>query len=447
MARPTVAEPATRLPSNQVDGKLIVRFKKGVVAQLARNPVSISASRRTLAASIPETVSGPLEALKSEAGLLSVRPLFVSADKVVKPTRGTMMLAAARTSLEVSATEAPREELRGFQIIELKKKTITDAFIKKLQASDAIEFVERVPNRWLTAGTDSLINRQWGLTAIRWFDRKRPDVGSVHVAVLDSGVDSDHPDLKTMIEDYRHDGNKPRDFLGHGTHVSGIVAAEINNAIGIAGVTNCRLHCWKVFDDPKGRSRRTEFNFEFYSAALASALDSDVKVVNLSLGGEDNSRAEAIAFRELADSGVVAVAAMGNEFEEGNPKEFPAAYDGVLAVGAVDEVGRRASFSCTGAHIGLVAPGVNILSTVPREKSIFSKTTDYDSWPGTSMATPYVAGCAALLYAKQGKSKAAAAAIVKRLTSTAKRLPAMTKAFTNEYGHGLLDVAAALDGA
>ena len=104
MARPTVAEPATRLPSNQVDGKLIVRFKKGVVAQLARNPVSISASRRTLAASIPETVSGPLEALKSEAGLLSVRPLFVSADKVVKPTRGTMMLAAARTSLEVSAT-------------------------------------------------------------------------------------------------------------------------------------------------------------------------------------------------------------------------------------------------------------------------------------------------------------------------------------------------------
>ena len=164
----------------------------------------------------------------------------------------------------------------------------------------------------------------------------------------------------------------------------------------------------------------------------------------MSLGGEESSQAEATVFRELANAGVVAVAAMGNEFEEGNPKEFPAAYDGVLAVGAVDEVGRRASFSCTGSHIGLVAPGVNILSTVPMQKSVFSETTEYDSWPGTSMATPHVAGCAALLYAKQKKSKSAASTIVKRLTSTAKRLPAMQKAFTNEYGHGLLDVGAAL---
>ena len=138
--------------------------------------------------------------------------------------------------------------------------------------------------------------------------------------------------------------------------------------VGIAGIANCRLHCWKVFDDPKGSSKEAEFNFEFYSQALANALDSDVKVVNLSLGGEESSQAEAIVFRELRNAGVVVVAAMGNEFEEGNPKEFPAAYEGVLAVGAVDEVGRRASFSCTGPHIGLVAPGVNILSTVPMQK-------------------------------------------------------------------------------
>ena len=214
---------------------------------------------------------------------------------------------------------------------------------------------------------------------------------------------------------------------------------------GIAGVANCRLHCWKIFDDPKAGSTDQNFNFEFYSRALASALDSEIKVINLSIGGTEHSRAEAAVFGELADAGVVVAAAMGNEFEEGNPKEFPAGYAGPLAVGAIDETDRRASFSCTGAHIGLVAPGVNILSTVPRIKASFADTTDYDSWPGTSMATPHVAGCAVLVYGSTAKSKAAADAVVKRLTSTARKLPAMKKKmFTQEYGAGLLDLAAAL---
>jgi subtilisin family serine protease len=136
---------------------------------------------------------------------------------------------------------------------------------------------------------------------------------------------------------------------------------------------------------------------------------------------------------------------MGNEFKEGNPKEYPAGYPGALGVGAIDEADKRASFSCTGAHIGLVAPGVNILSTVPRVKASFADHTNYDSWPGTSMATPHVAGAAALVYGRTAKSKAAADAVVKRLTSTARKLAGMKKKkFTREYGSGLLDLAAAL---
>jgi subtilisin family serine protease len=263
--------------------------------------------------------------------------------------------------------------------------------------------------------------------------------------VLDSGIDEGHPDLKKTIEEYHHDGNTARDFLGHGTHVSGIIAALVNNSIGIAGIANCRLHCWKIFDDPRAGSEDQNFNFEFYSRALASALDSDIKVINLSIGGTEHSRAEAAVFKELADAGVVVAAAMGNEFEEGNPKEFPAGYPGALGVGAIDETDTRASFSCTGAHIGLVAPGVNILSTVPRIKAAFANTTDYDSWPGTSMATPHVAGSAVLVYGSTPKSRAAADAVVKRLTSTARKLPGMKKKkFTQEYGAGLLDLAAAL---
>jgi subtilisin family serine protease len=282
------------------------------------------------------------------------------------------------------------------------------------------------------------------LRAIRWFDVNHPDAEKVHVGVFDSGVDDGHPNLKGAIEEYRHDGNSARDFLGHGTHVGGIIAALIK-AAGIAGVANCRLHCWKIFNDPTGASSEQNFNFEFYSQALASALDSDIKVINLSIGGTAHSQAEAAVFEELSDAGVVVAAAMGNEYEKGNPKEYPGGYPGALGVGAIDHDHRRASFSCTGKHIGLVAPGVDILSTVPRVKAALADKTNYDSWPGTSMATPHVAGAAALLYVNRAKSKAAAAAIVKHLTSTAMKLPGMKKKdFTEEYGSGLLDLAAAL---
>ena len=433
-------------PQNkQVPGQLIVRFKTAVVQHVAAQSLPRAATARAVTAAMPDDVAGPLALLKEQGGMETIRPLFVPATQGhAQP--GVMAMAAHR-SLARSATKAPRAALSGYQIVQLKDKKANAALLKKLRASRAIDFVEAVPNRWLSAA-DPLVNRQWGLRAIRWFDAKHPNAKTVHVAVLDSGIDEGHPDLQAAIEEYRHDGNKVRDFLGHGTHVSGTIAAVVNNSIGVAGVANCRLHCWKIFNDPAAGSDDQDFNFEFYSAALASALDTDIKVINLSIGGTENSKAEAAVFAELREAGVVTVAAMGNEFEEGNPKEFPAAYAGVLAVGAVDEADRRASFSCTGAHIGLVAPGVNILSTVPGVKASFADTTDYDSWPGTSMATPHVAGAAALLYASKTRSKAAADAIVKRLTSTAKKVAGMKKkAFTKEYGSGLLDVAAALKGS
>jgi subtilisin family serine protease len=432
------------LPSGHVPGQFIVRFKPGAVEHVASHPVRRMASARAVAAALPDEVAGPLDALKSEAGLVSVRPLFVP-DAKVRPQAGPMRLAAVHGALAVSATRTPREKLRGFQLVEVKEKKLTPSLLKKLHASKAIEFVEPVPNRWLSASSDPMVNRQWGLRAIRWFDGKHPSAARVDVAVLDSGVDEGHDDLKSAIEAYHHDGNKARDFLGHGTHVSGIIAAVVNNSIGIAGVANCRLHCWKIFDDPKPGSDEEEFNFEFYSQALATALDGDIKVINLSIGGTERTRTEATIFAQLKEAGVIVAAAMGNEFDEGNPKEYPAAYDGPLAVGAIDEVGRRASFSNTGAHIGIVAPGVNILSTVPRQKASLADTADYDSWDGTSMATPYVAGVAAILYAGKPKSKASAATIMKRLRSTAKKLPGMKKkAFTKELGSGLVDLAAAL---
>jgi subtilisin family serine protease len=428
-----------------VPGQLIIRFKTAAVQHVAAQ--SVSRSARSLTAAMPDEIAGPLSVLREQAGLRAVKPLFVPASGSRVPQAGVMAAAGIHRALARSATDAPRTALTGYQLVELKGKTVSAALLKKLRTSKAVDFVEPVPNRWLSA-SDPLVNRQWGLRAIRWFDGKHPDAKAVHIAVLDSGIDAGHPDLKDAIEQYRHDSAKARDFLGHGTHVSGTIAAIVNNSVGIVGVANCRLHCWKVFEDPPAGSDDPDFNFEFYSTALASALDTDIKVINLSIGGTERSRAEAAVFAELRAAGVIAVAAMGNEFEEGNPKEFPAGYPGPLAVGAVDEADRRASFSNTGAHIGIVAPGVNILSTVPRVKALLADQRDYDAWPGTSMAAPHVAGAAALLYASRNRSKEAADEIIKRLTSTAKKVAGMKKkAFTREYGAGLLDVAAALEGA
>jgi subtilisin family serine protease len=436
--------PNAALPSEHLPGQYIVRFKKTAVEHVAAHPVAMSVRASVATAAMPDEIAGPLQLLKEEAGLVSVKPLFATLGKPARSQPRMMSLAAVHGNLARSATQPPREALRGYQIVKVRDQKLKPGLLKRLEASSAVDFVEPVPNRWLCS-TDPLINRQWGLRAIRWFDGKHPDATKVHVAVLDSGIDDGHPDLQGTIEVYRHDGNAVRDFLGHGTHVGGIIAAVVNNAIGIAGVANCRLHCWKVFDDPPEGSSDQKFNFEFYSAALADALDSDVKVINLSVGGTAHSATEATVFQELSDAGVVVAAAMGNDFQKGNPMEYPAGYSGALAVGAIDEADRRAPFSCTGKHIGLVAPGVNILSTVPRVLAAFAKATDYDSWPGTSMATPHVSGAAALLYSTQNKSQAAAAAIVKRLTANTKKLPAMkNKAFTEEYGSGLLDLAAAL---
>ncbi|MEH2624955.1 subtilisin family serine protease [Bradyrhizobium sp. AZCC 1719] len=440
---PRRAELRESSQSKHVPGQLIIRFKTSAVRQVAASPLAATATARMAARAMPDEVTGPLEFLRNEAGLSAVKPLFVPDAPTVGPRSGVMALAAVHGSLAASSSRPPRRSLTGFQLVDVKDRNVTPAMMKRLRASKAIDLVEPVPNRWLSAA-DPMINRQWGLRAIRWFDGAHPDAAKIHVAVLDSGIDEGHPDLKKSIEAYHHDGNNARDFLGHGTHVAGTIAALVNNSVGIAGVANCRLHCWKIFDDPE-QGTDQNFNFEFYSKALAAALDSEIKVVNLSIGGTEHSRAEAAIFRELADAGVVVAAAMGNEFEEGNPKEFPAAYKGALGVGAVDETDKRASFSCTGPHIGLVAPGVNILSTVPRIKASFASATDYDSWPGTSMATPHVAGCAALVYGDAVKSRAASDAVVKRLTSTARKLPAMKKKkFTQEYGAGLLDLAAAL---
>ena len=129
---------------------------------------------------------------------------------------------------------------------------------------------------------------------------------------------------------------------------------------------------------------------------------------------------------------------MGNEYEVGNPTVYPAAYDGVLAVGSITENFLRSLFSNSGDHIDLVAPGSNILSTLPKSKSKYYRGTHYGVFSGTSMATPFVAGAAALVAARF--PSLSVSQIIDRLTRRTKLLDDMLAKWDEEHGSGLLNM-------
>jgi flagellar hook assembly protein FlgD len=220
---------------------------------------------------------------------------------------------------------------------------------------------------------------------------------SVTVAVLDSGVDVTHPDLKDkIVATYNaHDGSADvTDAVGHGTFVAGVAAAETGNHLGVAGAGyNSRIDAVKIAD-PDGA-----IDIDDEVAGIRWATAHHVGVINLSLGGPDRSSAEAAAIAAAQKAGVVVVAAAGNESD--TEPSYPAAYPGVIAVGATDPGARtRADFSNYGSWVAVGAPGVGIFSTVPRDSEMWGHVgSRYTKGDGTSFSTPLVAGEVALLRA------------------------------------------------
>lgn len=258
----------------------------------------------------------------------------------------------------------------------------------------------------------------------------------IKIGILDTGIDYNHEDLKGNYRggyNFVGNNNNPIDDNGHGSHVTGIIAAE-DNDIGIVGVAP-QAHIYSVkilaFDSTGSASDIV--------SGLEWSVDNGMQVINMSLGSEEDSISVNRAIDNTYNSGVLIIAAAGNSGNSqgnGNNMDFPSKYGSVVSVGATDKNDNRASFSSTGPTLELSAPGDHILSTLNGNK--------YGTMSGTSMSCPHVTGVAALIMSAEPGIQNSRVRI--RMQMTAQNMSKMTKGFgaRDWYGYGLVDAVKAV---
>ncbi|WP_432360998.1 S8 family serine peptidase [Sporosarcina sp. UB5] len=277
-----------------------------------------------------------------------------------------------------------------------------DISIAQYSANPKVRYIE-VDRNVHTTGCRSIIpndpnfDLQWGLEKIMapeaWCKAVTTPT-NIAIAVLDTGIDQDHPDLSAKVSRNVNFTSSPTvdDIYGHGTHVAGIAGAITDNELFGAGVSFNTANLWnlKVLgDDGVGA-------FSWVAAGIVDATDARATVINMSLGSSFDSQLLRDAVVYAWDRGVVIVAAAGND--NTNAPFFPAAYENVISVAATDQNDEKASFSNFGDGVDVAAPGVGIYSTCPNHANVLG-CINFGPLNGTSMATPFVAGLAALIKA------------------------------------------------
>ncbi|MEV7149534.1 type VII secretion-associated serine protease mycosin [Streptomyces sp. NPDC093084] len=302
-----------------------------------------------------------------------------------------------------------------------------------------------------TAYADSIRAQQWGLSALHLDEAWRTTKGKgVTVAVLDTGVEADHPDLagnvlpaKDMIGFGARQGQ--RDWARHGTAMAGIIAGHghgYGNGEGVMGVApEARILPVRVIledgDSARGKARSTRGNA--LAEGIRWAADHGADVINLSLGDDSDSAhpepSEDEAIQYALKKDVVVVASAGNGGDKGDHISYPAAYPGVIAATAVDKFGTRAAFSTRRWYATVSAPGVDIVIADPDHKY-------YEGW-GTSAASAFVSGAVALI--KAARPGLTPAQVKKLLEDTARDAPSGGR--DDSRGFGMIDPVAAIKDA
>ncbi len=315
----------------------------------------------------------------------------------------------------------------------------------------------------------------WNLWPNRYYTAAGKAGQAVRVAVIDTGIDYDHPDFRNTggsstnaAQGGQLDRGLDRTFdagavtadawdgFGHGTHVAGIVAAATNNALGVTGnAPHATVLSLRTLDET---GDGTEADI---AAAIVYAADAGALIANLSLGGYDYSQAEQDAVDYAWERGMLAIAAAGNDGTDLKPN-YPGALDRVLAVSATSREESLTLYSNWGPYVGICAPGgdfdftalwfLGVYSTMPSyhvtlNDPPYEASMNYSYEQGTSMAAPQVAGLAALLAGEQGWTRSTPG-VALRLFQALQRGAANLSGgngWSSQYGWGQIDVAATLD--
>jgi subtilisin family serine protease len=266
----------------------------------------------------------------------------------------------------------------------------------------------------------------WGIHSIGAYlaQEYSTDGKSVRIAVLDTGI-SKHSDLQVMGGvSFVEETSSYSDDHGHGTHVAGTIGA-LSNQIGVIGAApGSEIYSVKVLD------KQGQGTYSQVIKGIEWAIEHDMQIISMSFGGTEYSQALEDAIKVAANRGILVVAAAGNRGAGEEMELYPARYDEVISVGAVNNAHQITNYSSTGSGIDLVAPGSEILST--------TADGNYGVASGTSMATAHVTASAALLWSNH--TDWSDIEIKNQLYNTATPL-----GDAHEYGQGLVNVAKALD--
>jgi hypothetical protein len=344
---------------------------------------------------------------------------------LVRFAAGTADPTAAAVLAAAGATEVGRLAQLNTVVVVPTAGRLRGAVQRSLAANRSVASVELDRTARLTLTPDDTYwSQEWYATKVRT-DRAwniTTGTGGPVVAVVDSGVQASQPELVGRVlpgYDFVNSDTNPADDLGHGTKVSGVLAALGMNGLGVAGTCwDCKILPVKVADSAGN------VTFSNGAAGIVWATDHGAKVINMSWGKTSANATLEAAVNYAHSHGVVLVAAAGNE---GNKAKFyPAAYPGVLSVAAVDQNDALYSWSTRGLWVRLAAPGCTYTTF---------KGTNWGSFCGTSAAAPIVSGIAGLILAY--KRDATQAQIEDAILST-------TVAINVSVGGGRVDAYAAV---